>query len=810
MTNVFDCLTSEHEWRLLVLAAAISFLAAVVAVSLFHRAQDAKGFDRAIWIGMDAAAAGYGIWATHFVAILAYNHAFGTGYDLSITLLSLGIAIAFTGVGIFLAAYNQGRWGGAIGGAIVGIGVAAMHFTGMVALDLPGKISWSPSLVAASVLLGIVFGSFALHVATRQKNWEGTLSAAALLALAVLATHFTAMGATAFTPDPGRLPDRTSVSPDSLSVLVAGVAAMILGICLVAALGDRQSNDKLRQQKALLDAALENMPHGLCMFEADGRIKVFNARFPDILGLPAAWLKGRFLGDVLERQRAAGHDIENAEEVFARVNSAAREGKSSTKIIEGAKRSIRVIESPMQGGGWVATLEDITEWRSAQAKISHMASHDPLTDLPNRNFFTTQLELGLRNRERDSKVAVLCVDLDRFKNVNDSLGHAVGDQLLKAVAGRLIQCIRNTDTLARLGGDEFAIVQTGGGLTSVEISSLANRIVEAVGRPYVIQGHQVIIGASVGISVAPNDGLEPEFLLKNADIALYSAKRDGRGAHRFFERDMDLRIQVRRQLELDLRSALSRDEFELYYQPIHDLKTGAIVSFEALLRWNDPGRGMMVPSDFVSHAEETGLIVAIGDWVLRTACIQAAMWPLDVHVAVNVSPAQFKDRELATSVIAALSSSGLAPHRLELEITESVLIQDSKGASKTLRKIGNLGVGLLMDDFGTGYCSLSYLRNFPFDKIKIDRSFIKEMSTRHNSIAIVRAVIGLGKSLGLTTIAEGVETLEQLRMLSDMGCDEGQGYFFNRALPSMEVEKLLAEPGEIDGSNFTEKSSVFH
>ncbi|MET0409268.1 MAG: EAL domain-containing protein, partial [Hyphomicrobium sp.] len=761
MNLIFDCLTSEHDWRRAVLAVAISLLAAVVAISLFHRAQEAKGFDKAIWLSMDAAAAGYGIWATHFVAILAYDHTFGAGYDLSITILSLGIAIVTTGAGIYLAAYHRQGWGGAIGGAIVGIGIAAMHFTGIAALDLPGSVSWSTGLVAASVLFGIGLGAPALYVATREKSWSGTIFSAVLLAFAILATHFTAMGAMTFTPDPGQLPDRTAMSPDSLSVLVAGAAAMILGMCLVAALGDRQSKDRLRQQKSLLDAALENMPLGLCMFEADGRIKVFNARFSAILGLPSTWMKGRFLADVLERQRAAGHDIEKTEEIFARVHAAAKEGKSSTKIFEGADRAIRVIETPMQGGGWVATLEDITEWRDAQAQISHMAKHDPLTDLANRNFFSERLNLALRDRDRTSKVAILCVDLDRFKDVNDELGHAVGDELLKAVSSRLIQCVRITDTVARVGGDEFAIVQTGERLTSVEIGSLAHRIVEAVGKTYVIKGHRVVIGASVGISVAPEDGTDPDLLLKNADIALYCSKRDGRGAHRFFEKEMEVRIQTRHQLELDLRSALLRDEFELYYQPIHNIQTGDVVCFEALLRWNDPVRGMMVPADFISHAEESGQIIAIGEWALRAACREATKWSDDVHVAVNVSPTQFKDRQLLTAVIAALDSSGLQPERLELEITESVLMQDNEEASKTLQKLVSLGIGLSMDDFGTGFCSLSYLLNFPFNKIKIDRSFIRGLPLSNDSMVIVRAVVELGKSLGLTTVAEGVETVEQ-------------------------------------------------
>jgi len=470
------------------------------------------------------------------------------------------------------------------------------------------------------------------------------------------------------------------------------------------------------------------------------------------------------------------------------------EGRSNNRIIEtAAGRALRVIEQPMQGGGWVATVEDITKWREAQAQIVHMARHDALTNLPNRTLFREQLEYALCRVTRNEQVAVFCLDLDNFKNVNDSLGHPIGDDLLKEVARRLSECVRNSDTVCRLGGDEFAIVQVGGELQASDTSSLASRLVEVVGAPYDIQGHQVIIGASIGISLAPDDGSDPDQLLKNADMALYRAKMDGRGTYRFFEAGMDARAQARRLLELDLRAALLRDEFEVYYQPIRDLKADRIICFEALLRWNHPLRGMIPPMDFMALAEETGLIVRIGNWVLRRACTDAAGWSQEVSVAVNLSPAQFKNRDLVPSVIEALSASGLDAHRLELEITESVLLQDSEATLVTLHKLRGLGIRIAMDDFGTGYSSLSYLRSFPFDKIKIDRSFVQELASRGDSMAIVRAVAGLGKSLGISTTAEGVETNEQLALLRSEGCTEVQGYLFSPPRPAAEVENMLLE-----------------
>jgi diguanylate cyclase (GGDEF)-like protein/PAS domain S-box-containing protein len=794
MFQVLTCLTVEHDWRLVLLAATICFLASAAAVSLFHRAQATTGRARYMWLSLDAVAAGCGIWATHFIAILAYDPGIGAGYDLGLTVLSLLIAVLITGAGLSMALRDLAPWTAAIGGTVVGGGIAAMHYTGMLALELPGRVTWAPDLVVASVALGIVFASLALSLAVRRDDWGSALIAAVLMTLAIVSTHFTAMAAVLFIPDPTRITDATSLSPASLSLVVAAVAAIILGMCLVAALSDRQSKGQLRQQKVLLDTALENMSQGLCMFEADGRIMLFNERYTKMTGLPAASLKGRSLLDVIKFRKASGEIVGDADEFFARVIAGARNGVSSTKIIEASNgRALRVIEQPMPSGGWVSTLEDITEWRTAQAQISHMAHHDALTNLPNRTLFREQLDQALRRVTRDERVAVLYLDLDHFKDVNDSLGHPIGDDLLKEVARRLSESIRDGDTACRLGGDEFAVVQVGGDLQPSTASALASRLIEVIGAPYTIQGHQLIVGTSIGISMAPDDGSDPDQVMKNADMALYRAKADGRGTFRFFETGMDARAQARRVLELDLRAGLSRGEFEVYYQPIHDLKADQIICFEALVRWNHPHRGMTPPADFIPLAEETGLIIPIGDWVLRKACMDAASWSQDVSVAVNLSPAQFKNRNLVPSVMAALSASGLAAHRLELEITESVLLQDSEITLAILHKLRDFGIRISMDDFGTGYSSLSYLRSFPFDKIKIDQSFVRELASRGDSMAIVRAVTGLGKSLGISTTAEGVETSEQLALLRSEGCTEVQGYFFNPPRPAAEVENMLSK-----------------
>jgi len=422
-----------------------------------------------------------------------------------------------------------------------------------------------------------------------------------------------------------------------------------------------------------------------------------------------------------------------------------------------------------------------------------MARHDALTDLPNRLLFRERLAETLAGVGRGSKLAVLFLDLDRFKGVNDTLGHPIGDELLKMVAARLRHSVRETDTVARVGGDEFAIIQSGIE-EPLDTAILARRIGEAVRAPYDIAGHAVVVDTSIGIAIAPNDGTEPDGLLKAADMALYGAKAEGRGTYRFFEAAMDLRMKARRELEIALRVALAAGQFELHYQPQVNVDDKRITGCEALLRWNHPERGMIPPAEFIPVAEEIGLIVPLGEWVLRQACADAAGWPQDVAVAVNLSPVQFKNPNLVASVTAALQASGLPADRLELEITESVLLQNSDGTLGILHELRAMGVKISLDDFGTGYSSLSYLRSFPFDKIKIDRSFVKELTTRDDSMAIIRAVTGLGKSLGIATTAEGVETSAQLELLRREGCTQAQGYLFSKPRPAAEVEGMLSAP----------------
>jgi diguanylate cyclase (GGDEF)-like protein len=550
---------------------------------------------------------------------------------------------------------------------------------------------------------------------------------------------------------------------------------------------------KIAAQNRMFDVALNNMSHGLCMFDAEGRLIVRNNRYLEIFRVPPGSAEpGCTLRELLEVHRAGGVTNGDHDGYIADLRAAIARGKSFRSDMElNDGRIVHISSEPMLDGGWVATHEDVTERLRHEEHVTHMARHDALTGLSNRLHFRERTEEALPLLRRGESVAILCIDLDHFKEVNDTLGHPSGDKLLTLVADRLRENVRETDILARLGGDEFAVVQTAWQMLE-EVTVLAGRIVEVLSEPYEVDGHEVVVGASIGIAVAPGDGHDPDQLLKHADMALYRAKSDGRGTFRFFEAEMDARLQARRKLERELRKALAQGEFQIYYQPIINLKDNRVTAFEALLRWNHPERGLVMPDDFVPVAEDIGLIGPIGEWVLRQACAEAAAWPRGIRVAVNVSPSQFR-KPLVPTVVQALAAAGLHASRLDLEITESVLLQNNEATMTMLRQLHDIGVRISMDDFGTGYSSLSYLQSFPFDKIKIDRSFVTDREASSDSAAIVRAIAGLGSNLGMKTTAEGVETREQLDWLRSEGCTELQGHYFSRPRPAKDLADLISD-----------------
>ncbi|MEO6396763.1 MAG: EAL domain-containing protein [Devosia sp.] len=549
---------------------------------------------------------------------------------------------------------------------------------------------------------------------------------------------------------------------------------------------------ELERQNIRLEAAVNNISQGLCMFDATRRLVICNSPYQRIYDLPPELvLPGTPLDDILGRLFDTGMTVSGSrEDYFEWRNAVIGKGAYEKTIIDFGGRTILMQHHPMKDGGWVSTHEDITEQRQQEARIEHLARHDPLTELANRTQFLEEMAASEAGLERGDQLAVLCIDLDHFKSVNDMLGHAVGDKLLKQASARLWGATRETDLLARLGGDEFSLLLRPIDRPS-DAAAIAERIVKAMSTPFTIDGNHIAIGASVGIAIAPQDGETTDVLMKNADMALYRAKSEGRSTYHFFEKDMDAAIQKRRMIEAGLRLALPKNELRIVYQPLVGLKENRVTCLEALLRWEHQGQGTISPAEFIPVAEETGLIVPIGEWVLREACRAAMQWPTDAHVAVNLSPVQFKNKRLFETVRSALVESGLPPTRLELEITESLLLSDNEYTLQTLHRLRAIGVRISMDDFGTGYSSLSYLRSFPFDKIKIDRSFMRDLESRGDSLAIIKAVIGLGHSLGMSTTAEGVETEAQLKAVREQGCNEVQGFLFSPPLALSQVIELL-------------------
>jgi len=578
----------------------------------------------------------------------------------------------------------------------------------------------------------------------------------------------------------------------SSALAIAGVLIAIVRKLLEQ---HRLSRERLTLEKQRLDRAVNNMTQGLLLFDADRRMVVCNQRYIDMYGLSTAVVKpGCSFHDIIAHRKTTGSFTGDIDQYVERVLRDIHV-RNSMVVDTADGRSIQVLNEPLTDGGWVATHEDITERRRIEERITHLAHYDALTDLPNRAMFHEHLRQELVAIADGEEIAVHYIDIDEFKGINDALGHLVGDELLKALAASLSRCAGPTDFVARLGGDEFAIVQSA--VTSPDqVNDLVARVFQAIRTPIDCMGHHLTSDASIGIALAPGHGTALDQILKNADLAMYAAKSAGRRTYRFFEPEMDAKVRERRQLEVDLRHAIAQGGLEggleVYYQPCLALKDDRITGCEALVRWRHPERGMVSPAEFIPIAEDTGLINEIGEWVLATACRDAASWPDDIRLAVNVSPVQFKSGTLALKIMAALAASNLPASRLELEITEAVLIRDDDTALAILHQLRAIGVRIALDDFGTGYSSLSYLHRFPFDKIKIDRCFVEDIAGPDGSASIVQAVVNLAAARRMTTTAEGVETEEQQRLLRTLGCSEMQGYLFSAAKPADKVLELFA------------------
>ena len=803
----------QHDLGLAALSYLIAVSGSYASLEMIERFRGASGGRAACWHGASAVALGGSIWSMHFIAILALRIETPLTYAPAATLMSLLIAIGFAALGLQITHAGASWWRIVGAGVTVGLGVAAMHYVGMSAVQFSGSLAYSPGRWALSLVVAVAAATTALWLSsTLRKTWQRAI-AALVMGIAISGMHYVGMAAAVFRLDPSLLaaPGLPS-GPVAAAMAVTTLALILCALAFVAA--DRRvlasaardsnvlqgTNAQLAQANAALElgrrqfgAVLDNMSQGVCFFDGSQRLLLWNRRYAEIYSLdPGTLHAGKSLADIVSDRHAAGSlpGMSCAEYLTWREQAADSNERSNTLAHLQNGRVVEVCYQPMPDGEWVATIDDVTERRQAEASAVFLARHDALTRLPNRAMFHERLNQAIGMVGRGGQCAVLCLDLDHFKLVNDSLGHPAGDSLIQAAADRLQACSRETDTVARLGGDEFAIIQTaisGPG----DAERMADRIIQAFHEPFDLDGAPIRIGISAGIAVAPGDGASAESLLKHADLALHLAKIEAPGGFRFFERAMDAAIQARRMLERDLRDALPRHELELYYQPLITLETGRLGGFEALLRWHHPARGMVSPAEFIPIAEETGLIVAIGAWVLKSACFQAESWPSDIRIAVNLSPVQFRNGDLIAIVREALGASGLRPDRLELEITESVLLQDTPGTLAALRQLRGMGIGIALDDFGTGYSSLSYLRNFPFNKIKIDQSFVRGLQNDRESKSIIRAITGLGQSLSMKTTAEGVETVEQLDILRQEGCTEVQGYFFSRPCPVAELHTLF-------------------
>ena len=780
MYRVLSCLTVQHDYRLVLLAAAICALSAVTSFRLYGQAIASRGHIRAGWLFLTGLSTGAGIWATHFVAMLAYESGVPTAYDPNLTVESLLIAVLVTTSGFALSGIGRRRAPAAIlGGAIVGAGIALMHYTGMQALVVAGTLTWDGTLVAASVVIGVTLGAAALYAFhTLSRHWALFLPPT-LLTLAITGLHFTAMGAAEIVPDPTVLVYPSMMDNTMLALSVAGVTALVLLAGATAALiNGHAKSHSIARARELANAS----PEGLVLAK-DGIVVNVNRRLTELAACSADELHGKSVHEDL--LRTSGEGPGGAFEAYLRPAS-------------GPDIPVEVDRRPYASGqeaNEIYVIRDLRERRESERRIHHLANHDVLTGLPNRASLREKLTLVWQQKTSgNGRFAVLCIDLDGFKDVNDSLGHAAGDLALQSVAGRLKECLAPGCFISRMGGDEFAIVQPEDGQPEASLA-LANHVLEAFERPFEINGEIAALGLSIGIAIYPDDGSAIDDILRNADMAMYAAKSGGRGGIYFYDPELDAAHNERRKLVQDLRAALADNQFEVHYQPQVKLPSDDVIGFEALVRWRHPGRGLIPPDQFIPMAEESGLIVPIGEWVLEEACREAAAWSRPLKVAVNLSPKQLQDSDVPAVVHRILLQTGLPPRRLELEVTESALILNLHGALDKLRRLKLLGVSVALDDFGTGYSSLSTLQAFPFDKIKIDRSFVSKLEKQDNAASIVRSVLSLGHSLGMPVLAEGVETQQQLEFLIAENCDELQGYFFGRPMTAAAARRLVDAGG---------------
>jgi diguanylate cyclase (GGDEF)-like protein len=778
MLRVVGSIAHDHDLWLVVLAGLVCLLAANTSVRLLDHQADDDTRQRVIRTGAGIIAFSAGIWTTNFILLLSLRPGLLASFDPPRSLLSLTLSVVATSIAFLIRPTIGGTAAPTVfSGLILAGGIGAMQFVGMGFPLVPGAIHHDADLVIVSLPVASVCAITAMILLAHP----AVLWASLCLTLSVLLTHFIA--ADSVSPDlSGGIDLMPLVLPQPELAMATGAGCLlILSLTLAASLFDQHITARVageaRRFRALADATFEGL-----IFERNGRIVDANSAMSQLAATEAAALIGRQLTDLIAD--LVPHQIERGRPV-----------EHELRLPDGRTTPVELLwRGGPDGGEHVVAVRDISREKAAEGRLERMARFDPLTGLANRALFDRQLNRALALSDRTTiDFALLYVDLDRFETVSEALGHPVAEQVLIQAARRLEACVRETDTVARVGRDEFAIIQA---LTEqpADAAALADRIVAEMAMNFVVDDRPIGVTASVGVVLYPADGTQGKALIKHAMMAVRQAKNDGRGRWRYFEPGMDLLPRTKRSLEHDLRAALNEGQFSLNYQPFVETASLQVVGYEALLRWDHPERGRIPPSDFIPLAEETGLIVPIGRWVLATACAEAVSWDQTLIISVNLSPAQFLQPGIVSTVAGVLQQTGLPPDRLELEITEGTLMHDTQNALQILTSLKAIGVKIAMDDFGTGYSSLSYLRKFPFDKIKIDRSFMSDLEDDAEAETIVQAIIGLSRSLRLDVTAEGVETNRQLAMLRALGCDFVQGYLLGRPRSANQLDLHGGKP----------------
>ncbi|MGN7291756.1 bifunctional diguanylate cyclase/phosphodiesterase [Rhizobium sp. SAFR-030] len=777
MQDVYSCLREAHDQYLLAIAAIVCIVGVYASFSIARHASRAEGPSRRTWAGVAILAAGCTAWATHMIGLLAFQPGMLSGFEPLLTAASLLFTIIGIGIAVATAIGRRNRLGRMASGLLLGCSIILLHYLGQSAFIVTGHVSWNTRLIGLSIVASLPLFAVAMVIAGEKRRALRRL-AAPLLVVAVAVLHFAGMAALQLEYDPRIQLPESAISPDVIAPIVASVSA---GLVLLAFVGLRfalaaraqQRRDQLRL-KQLADLAVE----GLLICE-DDIIQATNSSFSSLAGFRQEDAAGRPVTALIPGFVAS--ELDEGEEQDASLNHA-----------DGRSIPVRILRKTVAVGARQQTIiavRDQSERLRTESRMHALAYFDDLTGLSNRQRFNEILQGCCHSTERDGHpFALLLLDLDRFKSVNDTLGHVTGDQLLTRVAKRICACVGEADVVARLGGDEFAVIVR----NAEHADRTAGMIADLLERPFLIDGSVIDVTSSIGIAVAPRDGCEPTLLSRHADLALYAAKHGGGASFRHFEKEMSERAQARRALELDLRRALAREEFDVHYQPQVDPGSGAYQGAEALVRWQHPVRGMVAPADFIPLAEEIGVIGALGEWVLRTACLEATAWPDHISIAVNLSPLQLRDSNFTAIVANVLRETGLSASRLELEITESALLQDGGTAYRILHELRAMDIHISMDDFGTGYSSLSYLRRFPFTKIKIDQSFVRQVPEDRDAVAIVQAITSLAAKLNMTVTVEGVETTEQRDFTIAEGCNQIQGYLISRPVERSVIRSLFS------------------